>query len=212
MCIIFIPRYEKCIEFRNTNNLSQILYSHSVAPHKPGRLCTVNSFMLLYQDLSKKPREIHWLDCNESKPKLLKEKSFIISLPYIHYITGVQIGAEELIIGSSCENGIHCYSTATKSLKWSVARNLPGIQKGLGAVCITTDGCGHLFVCDNTFGNNCIQMFSVSNGQYLGRLIKKGEQGLGYPLRICWHSADHSLVVVHTMSLSYYLSVINMEY
>ena len=212
MCNIFILRSETYIEFRNANNLSQILYTHSVAPHKPGTLCTVGSSFLLYEDRSKEPSDIHWLDCNESKPKLLKEKSFIISLPSILDMTGVQNGAEELIIGSSYGNGVHCYSTAKRSLKWSVARNLPGIQKGLWAIGITSDGRGHLFVCDGSTGNRCIQMFSVSDGQYLGCLIKYGEQGLGFPYRICWHSASHSLVVAHSMGGSWDLSGINMEY
>ena len=76
MCIVFIPSDQQCIEFRDTNDLSRIIYNHSVAPHKPGELCTVGSSFLLYEDGSKIPRNIHWLDCNEGKLKLLKEKSF----------------------------------------------------------------------------------------------------------------------------------------
>ena len=114
VCNIFILRDEKCIEFRNRNNLSQILYIHSVAPHVPRVLSTSGSSMLLYDDGSKRPYHIHWLDCNESKPKLLKKKSFTTSLLYLNDMIRVQNGAEELLITSDYDKGIHCYSTTTK--------------------------------------------------------------------------------------------------
>ena len=212
MCNIFILRDETCIEFRDTNDLSKIIYTQSVAPHNPGALCAVNSFMLLYEDRSKTPCHIHWLDCNESKPKLLIGKSLTTSLQYIADMIGVRNGTDELIIGNGEQNVIHCYSTTTKSLKWSVSGNLPGLQKALCAVGFATDRRGHLFVSDGFNGNSCIQMFSVSDGQYLGCLIKEGEQGLGYPNRICWHSASHSLVVARQVGVFWYLSMINMEY
>ena len=165
MCNIFIHRDEKCIEFRNTNNLSEILYTHSVVPHKPGRLCTVESYFLVYQDQSKEPCDIHWLDCNEAKPKLLREKSFTTSLLYLYDMIGVKNGTDELIIGIHPEIGIHCYSTTTKSLKWKMTGKLLGTKNASEARKVTTDGRGHLFVSDGV--NRCIQMFSVSDGQYL---------------------------------------------
>ena len=215
---MFIPRDQQCIEFRDTNDLAQILYAHSVAPHKPGRLCTVGSSFLLYEDQSKMPRNIHWLDCNEAKPKLLKERSFTIPPSYLYDIIAVRIGPDEMIIGIGCDSGIHCYSTTTKSLKWEVAGQMPGILPGIPlgtiyATGVTTDGCGHLFVSDYGWdGNNCIHMFSVSDGQYLGCLIKEGEQGVGYPRKISWHSASHSLAVAHGVGYSWSLSMINMKY
>ena len=124
----------------------------------------------------------------------------------------VQNGAEELIIATTSKDGIYCYRTTTKSLKWRVAGKLPGMQKVLYPVHITTDGRGHLFVSDGVNGNRCIQMFSVSDGQYMGCLTKEGEQGLGHPNTICWHSASHSLAVVLLMDCFWSLSVINMEY
>ena len=121
-------------------------------------------------------------------------------------------GAEEVITGIQPYTGIHCYSITTKSLKWSVSGNLPGMQNPVNALGLTSDGRGYLFVCDGMFGNRCIQMFSISDGQYLRCLIKKGEQGLGLPYRICWHSASHSLTVAHLMGGIWSLSMINIEY
>ena len=48
---------------------------------------------------------------------------------------------------------------------------------------VTADGCGHLYVSD--WANECIQMFTI-DGDYLGPVLKKGEQGLGTPGRILW--------------------------
>ena len=74
------------------------------------------------------------------------------------------------------------------------------------------DGCGHMFVSDGSKGNRCIQMFSVQDGQYLGCLIKEGEEGLGYPSRISWHSAFRALAVAHYEGKTWFLSGIDMEY
>ena len=211
MCNIFILRDKQCIEFRNANNLSQVLYTHSVAPHSPLALCTVGSSFLLYEDGFKIPREIHCLDCNEPNPKLLKEKSLTTSLPYLWDMIGVRNGTDELIVGIN-NSSIHCYSTATKSLKWSVSGKLPGMQKALHPIALAADGYGHLFVSDGYNGNMCIQMFSVADGQCLDCLIKEGEQGLGRLHCIDWHSASHSLAVVHWKSDVWSLSMINMEY
>ena len=125
---------------------------------------------------------------------------------------GVQNCTDEEIVGIQAFSSIHCYSVATKSLKWSVGGNLPGMQRALHPVSLATDGRGHLFVSDGVMGNRCIQMFSISDGQYLGCLIKEGEQGLGHPYGICWHSASHSLLVAHGAGNSWSLSMIYIEY
>ena len=126
------------------------------------------------------PDKIHWLDCKKGKPKLLKRKSYTTSPLYLWDMIGVRNGTDEIIVGVNTTD-IHCYSTTTKSLKWSVSGSLPGMYKALYPVGITTNGCGHLFISDGQNGNRCIQMFSVSDGQYIGCLIKEGEQGLGPP-------------------------------
>ena len=212
MCDALIRRDKQSIEFRDTNDLSRIIYTHSVAPHRPEHLCTVGSSFLLYEDESKNPCDIHWLDCNGSMPKLLTEKSFTASLQVLWDMIGVRNSTDEQVVGIQGISGIHCYSTATKSLKWSVEGKLPEMREALYPVGLATDGRGHLFISDGQQANKCIQMFSVSDGQYLGCLIKKGEQGLGCPNGICWHSASHSLVVAHGVGGFWSLSMINIEY
>ena len=70
-----------------------------------------------------------------------------------------------------------------------------------------SDGC-HLFVCD--FNNNAIQMFSVSDGQYLGLLIREGEKNLGKPARISYCEIKYSLVVAHLVDRKWVISVIRL--
>ena len=75
---------------------------------------------------------------------------------------------------------------------------------------IAADGHGRLFVCD--FNNYVIQMFSVSDGQYLGCLIKEGEQSLGKPARISCCKMMPSLVVAHLVDRKWTISVIRLQY
>ena len=102
-----------------------------------------------------------------------------------------------------------------KSLKWSVEGNLPGMQESLYAVSLTDNPQrDYLFVSDGSngnTGNSCIQMFSILDGQYLGCLIKEGEQGLGNPGTIAWHSASHSLAVAHIADLYWSLRMISIK-
>ena len=91
--------------------------------------------------------------------------------------------------------GLHTYNVDTEDRKWSVKEKNP--TNLIDDICfagVTTDGNGHLFVCD--VNNACVQMFSTE-GTYIGPLIKKGEQGLGCPKWICWCKASSSLLVSH---------------
>ena len=67
---------------------------------------------------------------------------------------------------------------------------------------------GHLFVSDD---NKCIQLFSVSDGQYLGCFIKEGEQGLGVLGKICFSASTSQLVVSHRKDEKIHIAVLNVE-
>ena len=73
----------------------------------------------------------------------------------------------------------------------------------------TTDGLGHLFVCDMV--NACVQMFSVIDGSYLGYVVKKGEEGFGTPRCARWYKDDPSLLVAHKEGDKRNISVINVD-
>ena len=81
-------------------------------------------------------------------------------------------------------------------MEWCVKGIQPGMDKDLDAGNIAADNHGHIFVCD--VGNGGIQMFSVSDGRYLGCLIRKGDQGVGGPFMICRGKDMSSFIVIDT--------------
>ena len=102
---------------------------------------------------------------------------------------------EKLLIVKSYEANelIYAFNSTTGQRKWRVPKKIPsGTFQSVG---VAGDGSGRLFVADYT--NSCIQMFSASDGQYLGSLLKQGDQGLGYPCTLRWSEATLSLVVGH---------------
>ena len=82
------------------------------------------------------------------------------------------------------------YNMTTNMLEWSVVVKLEGMKNEIVSVGVTTDGRCHLFVCD--VSNNCIHMFRVRDGEYMGALMVKG---LEEPYRVEWCEATSSLVV-----------------
>ena len=70
------------------------------------------------------------------------------------------------------------------------------MEKAFEAGSITGDDHGNIFVCDG--GNWAIQMFSVSDGKYLGCLLRKGDQGFGGPFVICKGKEMSSFIVIDT--------------
>ena len=62
-------------------------------------------------------------------------------------------------------------------------------------------------VCD---GNNCIQMFCVRDGAYMGAVMRQGEQRLRNPGKIEWCEATSSLVVAHIKENQQCISVMNV--
>ena len=123
----------------------------------------------------------------------LKDKNFTLTKEYIADITLAQDGGEEFLISAHWASGIFSFKTRTGQLEWSVTGKLPGMKKDLYASSITSDGHGNLFVCDR--GNSCMQMFSVSDGQYLGCLFREGDHGLGRPVCTGWCKEISSLIV-----------------
>ena len=194
------------IDFRNRENLNEIVLTHSVAPHQPAALCSISPSVLVYEDTSKNPRQLHWLDCGEVKPRLL-------GITANTDLTGVQdmciVESENeklLIVISYYEHGlIHAYNSVNGQLKWSVPKKIP---RGLfSSYAVSGDGNGRIFMAD--FTNNCIQMFSASDGQYLECLMKRGYQGLGYPQKLRRSETTSSLVVGHNDGTTWSICDIN---
>ena len=194
----------KKIEFRNTDHLNEILLTYSVAPHQPGVVCAVSPSILVYVDISKNPQQFYWLDCSDIEPKLLR---ITTNFPGVQDMCAARLENESLLIAISYDANqlIHAYNSSTGQLKWSVRKKIPsGTFKSHGVV---GDNNGRLFLTDNT--NNCIQMFSASNGQYLRCLIKQGDQGLGLVCGLSWCEATLSLVVSHHNGEKWFLSAVH---
>ena len=80
-----------------------------------------------------------------------------------------------------------------------------GQDQKIKLVRIVADGKGRLFVND---ANN-IQMFSVSDGQYVGCLM--GEEGLGQLGQMCFHESMSQLVVSHSKDNKIFIVLFNVE-
>ena len=122
-------------------------------------------------------------------------------------ITCAQDGEDEFLISAHYEGGIFAFKTRTGLLEWSVKGKLPGMNEDLKAHSITSDDNGNLFVCD--ISNECMQMFSVSDGRYLGCLFREGEHGLGYPCYALWSKEMSSLIVLDGNK---WISKVELEY
>ena len=112
-------------------------------------------------------------------------------------------------------SGIYARNLAN-ILLWNIEGAIDG-QKEIRCVSVTTDGRGHLFVCDEA--NKCIQLFST-DGLYICRLIGRGEHGLGEPFLVRWCKKTSSLIIAHSKTIQgaytrrdyMYISVIKLAF
>ena len=133
---------------RDVKDFNQILFTHSVAPHKPGALHAVTPSTLLYEDSSKSHIEIHWLHLSELQPKPAVGKRVIHKkLKYILDMCCLQDEGEQLLV-LAAGNNLLAYNTHIGKLEWKVDRKPPDMEKSIDFHGVTTDNRGHLFVCD----------------------------------------------------------------
>ena len=199
------------IEFRNATNLKKLIYSHSVAPHDPVAMCTVTPSTLLYLD-SKSTHTVHWLDLSESQPQIAAGKSEIHTINTKNFynidMCFVQDGDKQLLVIANSSEGLFAYNTVTGKLEWKKKRSE---IKGPMCICgATTDGRGNLFVTDESAP--CILMFSVTDGQYLGRLFKD-VKSFTNPQGISWCEEISSLLVLAVdENFEKHVNVISVKY
>ena len=122
------------------------------------------SSTLLYEDWTKSPREVHWLDVSGTQPKPAEGKSVIhTEQTKIEDMCFVEDGEKQLLVVAGGNEGLFAYNTVTDELEWKIGGHISGNETAITTMGVTTDERGHLFVTD--IGNHCIQMFSVSDGQ-----------------------------------------------
>ena len=190
------------IDFLDVNDPSKVVYSYSVAPHQPAALCTSSPTMLLYEDQPKNPREVRWLDCDSSRPKLptgtnvaYTKQSNIWDMCFLH------LEDKALLITTRGEHGLNAYNTQTDQVEWSVKYGRSGQMTTYG---VATDGREHIFVCD--LYHSCIQVFSF-NGKYKGRFPNK-DKVLGQPVMMRLCDKLSRLFVVHKKSYRYHITIL----
>ena len=120
-----------------------------------------------------------------------------------------QTDDKRLLIITDSDHGICAYDTEDNKLVWKVKGKLNGMEHRMSPWGVTTDGRGHLFICD--MRNECIQVFSVSDGKYEGCVLKKGQKGMGVPRCIRWYHENSSLVVAHKEGDKRNISVIRIN-
>ena len=162
--------------------------------------------VLVYADRSTARCRLHWLDCDEAKPKsgVLVRNATHVGEDDILFCCVQDRDNQFLVFGS--DNEIFAYNVKTEMVEW----NLPKTGKILDVTGITKDGHSYLFAC--YYRNSSIEMFSASDGQYLGCLIKAGDQDLGRPWRVLWCETSSSLVVAEDSDFNWIVSVIKLEF
>ena len=186
------------IEFRALKDLKQVICSFSTGPYKPGALSTTFPSTLLFSDRSKLSHNVYWLDCSGNEPKL-DGKYINIILNYVDDICYIPDEKKPLLVATDkLLSSVQAYNAVNNNLEWSTQ---------VRGYSITTDG-QQLLVCNRDDG---IRMLSLSGGESLGHLIRKGDRGLGMPYWVCWSDKISSLIVAHEVNREYHISTIEGE-
>ena len=223
----FYCRSNLQIKFRDLNNLAEEVHKYSVDPAWPSCLCSLSHDSLAFVDDSTSVREILLLDCSTVLPHCFysfpAQKMDIWDMCSVHngnvqllVITGgiTATGSVSLVnvsklVQSTRMNGQLCaYNVDSGEMVWTVKGKQPGTDEDICGVAVTSDGNGHLFVCDSN--NNCVQMFST-DGNHQGRLEIEDEETLGKLKMIRWCSSSSSLIVVHSRDGQKYDSISSVK-
>ena len=179
-----------------------------MAPHKPGKLCKASESLLLYINDSTHCGVVHWLDLSGLKPKPAEGKRVInVSQSCVFDMCCVQDGEKQLLVVVSDFNEIVAYNTETDEVEWELDQvPFEILDNFMQLTRITTDGRGHLLVNDNH--RRCIHMFSVSDGKYIGCLMKD----IDLQDDILWFEKASPMLVCSQSDFGHRLKVINFEY
>ena len=187
------------IEFRNIKNLSEKIHTFTTGLLYPETFCTASPSTLLFLDKSKQTRDVYWLDCSSTKPKLMKKLSIELEHAFAGYdMCYVPDEVRPLLIGADLRSG-NAFNCLNNEIEWS---------NWMHGNSLTTDG-KYLLVCSHA--RDEIEMFSLSDGKNLGCLITKGQNGLGKPRHVRWCNATSYLVVAHEIKKKIHISTIKFD-
>ena len=149
----------------------------------PGAVCGTTSG-LFYMARTADPRKIFWISLKRdaaTRPVITLDDGAVTDMCL------AEVEEKELLVVAA--GGLTAYNTYTGKQVWNSYGRLKGMNKVMapnGIVC-TSNG-NYLFVTDRA--NRCIQVFSPSNGEYIGSVIETHE----YPGKIRWSKEPSSLV------------------
>ena len=209
---LFFFRENKQIEIRDVNDLKKVLHSHSMAPQGPALLYAATPLTIMYLDANTKPYSVHWLNLTDVQSKIAAGKGVIhieLDDTSIRDMCLVQEGDKQIVVVAGGDGGLFAYDTETGKLEWKVKEKPSEMMNAINTRGVTTDGHGHLFVCNTA--NECIQMFSASDGQYLGRLMR-GVETIGYPAKVHWNAETSTLAAACLLQGKWHLQLINIQY
>ena len=195
------------LEFLDPNNLQTVIYTHSVKPHEAALLCVMPPSTVFYADNKHDEQSyIHRLECSGQTPIVCQSigplSHHVCGLSYVRYLN------ENLLV-ISVTRRLQTFKIDTEGVKWGKKDiQVPGQNKIFEPSYMAADGNGRLFVNDL---NRCIHMFSVSDGQYLGRLIKEGEYGLGEIGALCFVESTSQLIVSHSKDENTFIAALDVE-
>ena len=119
---------------------------------------------------------------------------------------------EEAIIiyaNNSYQKKVDAYNITTMNHLWGLTEFKPdGMKFEMKPSGITTDGQGHLFICD--MDNKCIHIF-YTDGTYMCPVDCNGKVELGIPERIDWSKSESALVVTHRVDSKCFISVLKIQ-
>ena len=170
----FVFRHEMKINFHDSNDIKNVVFSYRVAPEKPSAMCTQSANSILYVDESKFPSELRWMDCRKQCPKpgsyvTHSEQNSIWDICSLHH------KGKQLVVSTRGVNIVYAYNTVADKCEWTLKENLGKTEK-VTAQSVTTDGFGHLYVTD--FLKSAIKKISA-NGIPLETVIRTGRTRFG---------------------------------
>ena len=190
------------INSRPVDDLKQVVHRLHVIPHRPSNICAVTSSLsqLLYCD--DKTDKIHRVDCSTAPPTPRGE------IPIAHdgqnYMYTMCTSGDLLVVARG-GYGVFAHTLDGGELKWKVSGKLPGMEHEIKACRVAAGKQGHLFVYD--IMNKCVHVLSARDGTHLGVVVREGQDGVGIPCKVAWHSESASLSAVHWKDKAYHLSV-----
>ena len=205
-------RYEerKGIKFYATEGLAEV-YDLRTVTSELGILCTDSPTILIFID-KHNPLKLKWLDCSKMPPQVITTSSL-----HERWVKDICVAREknvsktQLLVGTFIKmaNKIQAVNIQSDQIQWTFEGYMLRMKKELQPRGITSDDQEHLFVCDEA--NSCVQIFSVSNGKYLGTLLKKGDNSQGVPRGIRWHKESKYLTVSYTEPSSVRVCVVKLN-